>query len=119
MIRRILAGVCAVALTLSCLTVTSSNMVAQDKKEEKKAEVAKLEGKITCNKCDLGKSEGCETVIVVKDGDKEVTYIFDKAAHKKYHDDTCKAGKAGTVKGEVKKDGDKMIVTVKELEYKK
>ena len=76
-----------------------------------------LKGNITCAKCELKKATKCATVVVVKKDDKETVYYFDKDGHKKYHDDICKGGKKGTVTGTVKKDGEKMIVTVKELKY--
>jgi len=83
-------------------------------------EEVKLEGTICCGKCELKMSEKCAVTIVVagKDG-KKTTYWFDKDAHKKYHDDVCQETKAGTVTGTVKKDGEKMIITVKDLKYKK
>jgi|SRR6516162_1461583 hypothetical protein len=83
---------------------------AEDKEET-------LKGNITCAKCELKKATKCATVVVVKKDDKETVYYFDKDGHKKYHDDICKGGKKGTVTGTVKKDGEKMIVTVKELKY--
>ena len=99
-------------LAIAACSFAFSASAAEDKD-------VKLTGKITCAKCDLGVADSCATVIVVKEKDKEVTYYFDAAAHKKNHGATCKAAKDGTVTGTVKKDGDKMVVTVKELEYKK
>jgi len=87
---------------------------AADKDEPK---ATKLEGKITCAKCDLGKATSCATVIVVKEKDKEVVYWFDADAHKKYHGKVCTEPHKGTVQGTIKKDGDKMVVTVKELKF--
>jgi hypothetical protein len=85
--------------------------------EEDKEET--LKGNITCAKCELKVKDQktCATVVVVKKDDKDTVYYFDKAGHKKYHDDICKKGKTGTVKGTVKKEGEKMVVTVKELKY--
>ena len=57
------------------------------------------------------------TVIVVKDKDKDVIYYFDGKSNGKYHKDTCKAAKKGTVTGDVSEKGGKNIVTVKELKY--
>jgi hypothetical protein len=81
---------------------------------EEKEKVEKLEGKITCAKCDLGVADSCHTVIKV--GDK--VYYFDKDATKKYHKEICTTPKDGTVTGTVKKDGDKMVVTVSKVEFK-
>jgi hypothetical protein len=82
---------------------------AQEAKEQT------LDGKITCAKCDLGVADSCQTVIKV--GDK--VYYFDKEAHKKHHAAVCNESKDGKVTGTVKKDGDKMVVTVTKLEFKK
>ena len=103
----------AIALGLGFAMVLVVAARAEEDKEET------LKGNITCAKCEL-KVKGqkaCATVVVVKKDDKETIYYFDKDGHKKYHDDICKAGKKGTVTGTVKKDGEKMIVTVKELKY--
>jgi len=79
-----------------------------DEKEQK------LEGKITCAKCDLGVADSCQTVIKV--GEK--VYYFDKESGKKYHKEICTSPKDGTVTGTVKKEGDKMVVTVSKVEFK-
>ena len=57
------------------------------------------------------------TVIVVKDNGKETVYYFDKESGKKNHKAICTEAKKGTVKGTVKKEGDKMVVTVKEIKF--
>jgi hypothetical protein len=80
---------------------------AEDKEE-------KLEGKITCAKCDLGVADSCQTVIKV--GEK--VYYFDKESGKKYHKEICTSPKDGTVTGVVKKEGDKMVVTPSKVEFK-
>jgi len=79
-----------------------------DEKEQK------LEGKITCAKCDLGVADSCQTVIKV--GEK--VYYFDKEGSKKFHKEICTSPKDGTVTGTVKKEGDKMVVTVSKVEFK-
>lgn len=77
-----------------------------------------LEGNICCGKCELKESAKCAVTIVAKDKDgKKVTYWFDADASKKYHGDVCTEVKAGKVTGTVKKDGDKLILTVKELKF--
>jgi len=83
---------------------------AEDKEET-------LKGTITCAKCDLKKEKACATVIVVKKDDKETVYYFDKDSGKKHHKAICTEPKKGEVKGTVKKDGEKMVVTVKELKF--
>lgn len=102
---------------LSLAALISSGLTAGDKKE---AKTAVLKGTITCAKCDLGKADACATVIVVKnDKKKDVVYWFDKAGHDKHHSAVCTEAKAGTVKGVVEKMGDKNVIVVKELEFKK
>lgn len=73
-----------------------------------------LKGKIMCAKCEL-KLKGvpkCQTVIQVKEGDKEVTYFFlDRGNKETWHEEVCGGGKKdGTVTGTVsEKDGKKWI----------
>lgn len=86
---------------------------------EKKEKDTVLKGKITCNKCDLGVSTVCETVIVVKEKDKDIVYFFDKKADKKFHGEVCSESKNGTVTGTVKTEDKKKVVTVKKVEYDK
>jgi hypothetical protein len=78
----------------------------------------KLEGKITCNKCDLKKADKCETVIVVKKGDKETVYHFDADSGKKYHKEICTEPKEGTVTGTVTTKDGKSTVKVSKVEFK-
>lgn len=78
----------------------------------------KLTGTICCGKCELKMSDQCHTVIKVKEKDKDVVYWFDDTGSKKYHKQICQETKEGTVTGTVKKDGDKMIITVKKVEFK-
>jgi Family of unknown function (DUF6370) len=82
---------------------------------EEKAKEEKLEGKITCAKCDLGTADACHTVIKV--GEK--VYYFDKEGSKKYHKEICTTPKDGTVIGTVTKEGDKLVVTPTKVEFKK
>ncbi len=82
---------------------------AEDKKEEK------LKGTITCAKCDLGESAKCHTVIKVKDK----LYWFDVASNKKYHADTCKKAKEGSVTGSVTTKDGKSVIKVSKVEYAK
>jgi hypothetical protein len=107
----------AFVLVCAGLLIAAATNSAQEK--EKKDVV--LKGKITCAKCDLGISNDCATVIVVKDKEakKDITYYFDKKGHGKYHDDICTAAKNGTVTGTVNDDGKKKVITVKKLDYDK
>jgi hypothetical protein len=101
------------------LGLTISFLSGADAGGEKKE--VKLKGKITCAKCDLMVKDvtDCMTVIVVKEKNKDIVYYFDKAAHKKYHDDICPSGMKGTVTGTVSKEGEKRIINVKDLVYDK
>ena len=100
------------ALTLALVVGLVAVVRADEKKE------VTLKGTITCAKCDLGKESKCATVIkMTKDG-KDTIYYFDTDGNKKYHKDTCNEPKEGTVTGKVKKDGEKMVITVSKVEYK-
>jgi Family of unknown function (DUF6370) len=103
MFRTLTAFVVAVVVVV----LAGAPLRADDKEQ-------KLEGKITCAKCDLGVEDSCQTVIKV--GDK--VYYFDKDSHKKHHPKVCKEPKDGTVTGTVKKEGDKMVVHVTKVEFK-
>lgn len=78
-----------------------------------------LKGSITCAKCDLKKADKCATVIVVKDGDKEIVYYFDEKGHKDNHKAICTDPKKGSVKGKVSEKDGKQIVTVSKVEFDK
>jgi hypothetical protein len=101
------AAVCA-------FTAPSAPVAAADEKDAKEV---KLEGNICCGKCELKESAKCAVTIVVEKDGKKTTYWFDDKASKKYHGDVCTEVKKGKVTGTVKKDGDKMILTVTELKY--
>ena len=104
-----------------------ANALAADEKPSataKDATAAKevtLEGTIQCAKCSLKETKQCTTAIVVKQGDKNVTYYFaDKGNGEGYHDNVCGGGKeAATVTGKAfEKDG-KMWITPAKVAYKK
>jgi hypothetical protein len=101
----------SIALALVFVVAIIASVQAAEDKEET------LKGTITCAKCDLKKEKTCTTVIVVKKDDKETIYYFDKDSGKKHHKAICTEPKKGEVKGTVKKDGEKMVVTVKELKF--
>ena len=108
--------IAALALASFALLLASGTNSAQDKQEKKEVT---LKGKITCNKCDLGKSTECETIIVVKEKGKDVVYFFDAKAHGKYHDDTCSSPKNSGVTGTIADMDKKKVITVKKVEYDK
>jgi hypothetical protein len=87
-------------------------------KEEKKT----IKGKITCAKCDLGKSDKCAVVIVAKEDGKDVIYWFDAKGHAANHTkgaNVCKEGKNGSVTGTVAEKDGKKVITVSKVEVDK
>ena len=54
-----------------------------------RAEEVTLKGKVTCAKCDLGTSDKCQTVVVVKADGKDVVYTFDAAGETAHHKEIC------------------------------
>jgi hypothetical protein len=96
------------ALSLAVVLGLLALAQAEDKKEET------LKGTITCGKCDLKLVKKCNTVIKVKD----TVYWFDAESNKKYHSDTCKEAKEGTVTGTVSEKDGKKWVKVSKVEYK-
>jgi hypothetical protein len=99
------------ALAILALVAVVGLAQAQDKE-------VTLKGKITCARCELKKAKACETVIVVKEGNKEVVYHFDKASHKKYHGEICQEGKEGEVTGTLTKEGDRQVIKVSKVTFK-
>jgi len=107
---------CALALALgfSVVALSGVSATAEDKKkDDKKVEAKTLEGKLVCTKCKLSETEACGNALLVKDGDKEVTYYLkDKGKAEKYH--KCSGEQAATVTGKVvEKDGKKWITDAK------
>ncbi len=85
-----------------------SPMVADDKKDEKKT----LEGTFTCTKCALKETTACGHALIVKEGDKKITYyLSDKGGKETYHKDVCTADieKVKVTGKVVEKDGKKTI----------
>jgi Family of unknown function (DUF6370) len=99
------------AFTLVCLLACLGFVAA--------AEEVTLDGKVCCAKCELGKEKACQTVVVVKEKDKEVMYYFDKASEKKFHKEYCQGTTDAKVVGKVtEKDGKKWL-EVEKIEAKK
>jgi hypothetical protein len=106
-------------LGLAMIAFAGAPAAAQKKKGKDTPKQQTFEGSITCPKCDLGESDKCATVIKFKVKDKDQIYWFDAESNKKYHGQICNAAKDGKVTGTVKKDGDKMVISVTKLEFKK
>lgn len=77
-----------------------------------------VEGKLCCTKCKLKETEACGNAVVVKEGDKSVTYyIKDDGAKAKYH--VCSGEKDVKLTGKVvEKDGKKTVEEAKVEEKK-
>jgi hypothetical protein len=103
----------AVRLMLGLVVVFAMVSMVRAEKDEK---VVTLKGTMCCGKCCLKECEKCTNAIVVKDGDKEVTYFLDdKGGKEPYHKGICTEKKKGTVKGVVsEKDGKKWIKPVED-----
>lgn len=111
----------AFALGVAAISLASvASVQAEDKKEDKKDAKKTLEGTLTCTKCALGETKACAHALIVKEGDKKVTYyINDKGGKEPYHKDCCTADVPAKVTGKVgEKDGKKTLDDVK-VEIKK
>ena len=97
------------ALSLGFSIVVLSNVAVSNAADEKKAEKKTLEGKLVCTKCKLNETDACGNALLVKEGDKTVTYyIKDKGKGEKYH--KCSGEADAKVTGiVVSKDGKKYI----------
>ena len=88
----------------------------------KAAEEKTVTGMAQCAKCSLKEKKSCQSVIVVKEGDKNVKYYLVGDVAKKDHKDKgfCTAPKAGgpTVKatGDVEEKNGKMVMTPSKIE---
>jgi hypothetical protein len=105
-------------LRIACLFVSVGMFLGVAGTAKAADKEVKLTGTICCSKCELKMTDKCHTVIKVKEKGKDVIYWFDEAGNKKNHASICQEAKEGTVTGTVKKQGDKMIVTVKKVEFK-
>ena len=101
----------AVLLGFGVVTLAglSTSATAQEKKKDEKKT---LEGTLTCTKCALGETKACGHALIVKEGDKKVTYyLADKGGKEPYHKECCTADVEGVkVTGKiVEKDKKKTI----------
>jgi hypothetical protein len=94
--------------TLSVLVLAGTPSEAGEKAEKE----VTLKGNLCCAKCELGQTTACANAIVVKEKGKDVVYLLkDKGAGAPYHGDICQGTKAGSVRGVVSKQGDKLYIT--------
>lgn len=101
---------------LSLLLVLGMSLALSSSHAGDKKEVT-LKGKICCLKCELGKADSCQTVIVTKKNDKEEIVLFDKASDKKHHASICSDAKNGSVTGVVTEKDKKKTIAVKSLKF--
>ncbi len=82
-------------------------------------EEKELTGKAMCAKCELKKSDECQTVIEVKDaGTTKVYWVKDNPVAKKFHKEICKKSLDVTAKGTVEEKDGKLYVELASIEPK-
>jgi hypothetical protein len=109
MISAVLAGLFLVAMT--------ATVRAED--DAPKAKEKTLTGMGKCAKCDMHKTDKCQTVVSVERKNGKVTdyYLTDNDVSKDFHKNVCKENKKIKVTGVVKKGEDgKMEVTASKIE---
>ncbi len=99
------------ALTVLALVFTAMAAQAADPKP------VTLTGTVGCAMCAFKVEKDCRTAIKVTEGGKDVVYLFDDAAHKKYHEPVCKTTKPGKVTGVVSEKDGKKYITVSTVAY--
>src|SRR4051812_25901956 len=101
------------ASLFTALSFTAAVAFAADKE-------VTLTGTGQCAKCALGKTESCQTALVVKtDGKEEVYLLADNAVSKGFHDNVCDSAKAVKVTGVVKETAGKKEITASKIELVK
>jgi uncharacterized protein YdeI (BOF family) len=75
-----------------------------------------LTGEGKCLKCALKKSDKCQNVVEVKDGDKTTIYHLVGDVSKAFHGEICSETKKVAVTGKCEKKGDHLEVTVAKIE---
>ncbi len=109
MLRYVLAA----ALGFAAIAVTQTTVTADDKKAESKT----LEGKLVCTKCKLGETDACGNALLVKDGEKTITYyLADKGKGEKYH--KCSGEADAKVTGKVVEKDKKLTIEGAKVEKK-
>jgi hypothetical protein len=106
MMRNVLVA----SFALGALVVTA-NLRAEEKKE------VTLKGQVVCA-CELGQGQACHAVVLVKEGDTEVTYYFRDQGKDSYHESVCGHGRRdATVTGLVAEENGKKWITPSKVEY--
>ena len=78
-----------------------------------------VSGKVTCAKCDLKIEKECATVVVAKEGGKDVIYYLDEKTGKANHGTICQGAKEGTVTGIVSEKSGKKYIAATKVSFKK
>jgi hypothetical protein len=112
---------CAVVMCL--FAVSAASALADDHQKHKKgAATAKgeltLKGTMLCGKCALSETKSCQNVLKVEEGGKEVKYYLAKnEVSDNAHGQVCGGSHGATVKGTVKQEGGKKVLTASEVKY--
>jgi uncharacterized protein YdeI (BOF family) len=97
-------------ITLAAVAAFSTAAIAED---------VTLTGEGKCLKCALKKSDKCQNVVEVKDGDKTTVYRLVGEVSKKFHGEVCSETKKVTLTGKLEKKGEDMEVNVAKIEVVK
>ena len=101
------------ALTVASLVLTLTLKARAD--DEKT-----ITGEGKCAKCALKETKACQNVVLVKEGDKTVTYyLVQNDVSKKFHDNICQESKKVKATGTVKEVDGKMQLTPTKIELVK
>lgn len=105
-----------------CAATASFTAHAADPKEAKgKAAAGKevtVSGDMTCGKCSLKETAGCQNVLKATEGGKEVKYYLAKnKVSDDNHSRVCSGTSKATVKGTVAEEGGKKVLTASEIKY--
>jgi hypothetical protein len=101
------------SLIVASLVVTAATFAAEKKE-------VTLTGMGQCAKCSLGKTDSCQTAVVVKQNGKDETYLLtDNEVSKKFHDNVCDAVKEVKVTGVVKEVKGQKEITASKIELVK
>ena len=77
-----------------------------------------LEGELGCGHCSLNAADKCTDAIRVKEGDKQVVYLFAEGSSSKHDDAMCKQVRAGKVTGVVSEKAGKKYIKVSKVDVK-
>ena len=103
---------------LQFAVVAALTLGATSLRAEEKAVTLSGEGK--CAKCALHKSDKCQNVVEVKDGDKVKTYYLTGDVSKAFHgDNLCSGSKNVTVTGTPSEKDGKLMLAVSKIEATK